>query len=150
NGPTPDADPMGILTGFMLAVRAPQADYQVARQFLTPELAVSWDPGAGVLVRSGAATLMPEERGTEPVVHYAFNTSASVDDAGRYRETATVGSRTLEFSFRQVEGQWRISGAPNGIVLADGSFERAFQSNALYFFDPSGRYLVPDVRWFPA
>lgn len=148
NGPVAGADPNGILSGFMLAVRAPQADYQVARQFLTPELARTWDPNAGVLIRSAAPVLAAAGEESSPVVEYAFASGASVDGAGRYRSTAVDTVRSLEFSFVQVDGQWRISAAPDGIVLTPSSFERAFRSYALYFFDPSGRYLVPDVRWF--
>jgi len=150
NGPVPDADPAGILAGFMRAVRSPQADYAVARQFLTAELAMAWDPYVGVLIRTDAA--VPVEVGTEaaPVIEYSFPTRASVDAAGRYREADVTGTRTLEFEFAQVDGQWRISAAPDGVVLADVSFERAFADYPLYFFDPSGRYLVPDVRWFPS
>ncbi len=36
------------------------------------------------------------------------------------------------------------------MILSDVGFPRTFASYSLYFFDPSGRYLVPDVRWFPA
>ena len=152
NGPAADADPLGILTGFMQAVRAPQSDYAVARQFLTPELALSWDPNAGVIIRSGPPIVSSSEAATDdhPVIEYSFATPATVDTSGRYRASAMVGNRTLEFAFTQVEGQWRIAAAPNGIVLADTAFVQVFASYALYFFDPSGRYLVPDLRWFPA
>jgi len=152
NGPAADADPLGILTGFMQAVRAPQSDYAVARQFLTPDLAVSWDPNAGVVIRTGAAVLSTPESASEdrPVIEYSFSTPATVDTVGRYRASAMAANRTIDFAFTQVDGQWRISEAPNGIVLADTAFVQVFSAYALYFFDPSGRYLVPDLRWFPA
>ncbi len=150
NGPAADADPLDILAGFMQAVRAPQSDFQVARKFLTPELALSWDPNAGVLIRTGSPTLAAVGTQEAPVVDYGFTTQATVDASGRYRAVESSLDRVLEFSFALVGDQWRISAAPNGIVLADASFERTFAAYALYFFDPSGRYLVPDVRWFPA
>jgi hypothetical protein len=34
-------------------------------------------------------------------------------------------------------------------VLTSNGFGAAFRSYALYFFDPSFRYLVPEVHWFP-
>lgn len=152
NGPAADADPLGILTGFMQAVRSPQSDYAVARQFLTPDLALSWDPNAGVVIRSGAAVLSSSDSASDerPIIEYSFTTPATVDTAGRYRASAMAANRTIEFVFAKVDGQWRISEAPNGIVLVDTAFVQVFASYALYFFDPSGRYLVPDLRWFPA
>jgi len=152
NGPAEGADPIGILTGFMKALGAPQSEYAVARQFLTPELAADWDPNAGVVIRTGPPILSGAESGAggDPVIEYSFSTPASVDAVGRYRETAAAVNRTLEFSFTQVDGQWRIGAAPDGVVLTENAFVRAFTGYALYFFDPSGRYLVPDLRWFPA
>jgi len=152
NGPAADADPIAILGGFMQAVRAPQSDYAVARQFLTPDMALAWDPNAGVLIRSGPAILSSSEGAPEdrPVIEYSFTTPAMVDTSGRYRASTMAANRMIEFSFEQVDGQWRISSAPNGIVLLDTAFVQVFAAYALYFFDPSGRYLVPDLRWFPA
>jgi hypothetical protein len=150
SGPPAGANPTQILNGFMSAVRAPQGDYQVARQFLTPGLASSWEPDAGVVIRGTAPTLTETGTGSTPVIVYAFDTSASVDAAGRYRAAAEAGSRSLEFTFQQVDGQWRISSAPDGTVLGPVSFGTVFSEYALYYFDPSGRYLVPDLRWFPA
>lgn len=148
NGPTPDAEPAAILTGFMLAVRSATNDYAIARQFLTADLADTWNPDAGVLIRTASARLA-EVGADGSRIAYSFTTAANVDADGRYREQTPV-ERTLEFAFALEDGQWRISAAPDGIVLAAVSFERAFAEYPLYFFDASGRYLVPDVRWFPA
>ena len=150
NGPSAGMSPQDILGGFMQAVRAPQSDYQVARSFLTPELAATWDPDAGVLVRTDAAQLVVRGDEAAPVIDYAFSSNATVDATGHYVEAQTASARSLEFAFAQVDGQWRISAAADGIVLSAASFPRSFTSYALYYFDPSGRYLVPDVRWFPS
>ena len=54
----------------------------------------------------------------------------------------------LTYSFVQENGEWRISGGPDGIVLSQSSFSVVFTERALYFFDPTYTYLIPDVRWF--
>ena len=46
------------------------------------------------------------------------------------------------------DGQWRISSAPDGTVLPSDRFASIFAQYELYFFDPSFRFLVPDLRWF--
>jgi len=149
NDPALDATPEEILDGFMLAVRAPQGRYSVAEKFLTPDFRQQWQPDAGVLIRSGNATVSPAPGSTDsaPRLVYGFDSSASVDASGRYRDVAS-STQSIEFDFQQVDGQWRISGAPNGIVLTEIAFARAFSAVPLYFYDTTERYLVPDVRWF--
>lgn len=150
SGPADGASPQEILSGFMLAVRAPQADYQIARQFLAKEFANDWNPDAGVAIRSGIATIeeSPDSSADAPVLHYEFTMGAAVDDAGHYREQLPATERTVEIRFTQEQGQWRIASAPDGIVLGTVAFTRAFTSVALYYFDPTFRYLVPDLRWY--
>jgi len=152
NGPGKGDTPEQILAGFMLAVRAPQRSYYIAQEFLTPTLAASWKPDAVVYIRSDEVATS-EAAGSStatPRLDYVFDSRASVDAQGRYRETAASTSHSMEFAFAQVDGEWRISAAPDGIVLSEIAFVRAFAAKPLYFFDASGRYLVPDVRWFAA
>lgn len=148
SGPVPGADREAILEGFMQAVRGPQNGYAIARQFLTDELNSEWDPDAGTLIRRGPATVLDSGPDT---ITYAVTTEATVNEEGRYEEVRGIPSEAdLSFSFEQVDGEWRISQAENGIVLSESSFRVAFREQSLYFFDPSFGYLVPDVRWFPA
>lgn len=147
-GPQDGATPREILSGFMLALRAPQGDYQVAREFLTGDLSAQWNPDAGTIVRTGT----PERTDvsltdTDARIDYTVTMVADINERGRYREVADT-TRTLEFAFVLENGQWRISEAPDGTVVSEAAFSRAFTEAALYFLDPSGRYLVPDVRWF--
>ncbi len=146
-GPRAGATQEEILADFMQAVRAPQAGYAIARQFLTSELSGTWDPDASALLRTGAATTSPSS--AADALDYTITTTASVDASGRYTEQ-TPATQTLQFSFTEENGEWRIGAAPDGIVLSLSSFNVVFTEQALYFFDPSYGYLVPDVRWFPA
>ena len=147
SGPRAGALPEEILDDFMLAVRGPQNDYAIARQFLTSDLAATWDPDASATVRTGIASTTPGSGANS--LDYTVTSTAVVDADGGYRET-DAAAQTLEFDFVLEDGEWRISAAADGIVLSSSSFDVVFTERALYFFDPSYDYLVPDVRWYPS
>jgi hypothetical protein len=135
-----------ILTDFMQAVVSPENDYGIAREYLTTGAAHSWDPTKSVLVRDGSPETSDDATGS---TLYTVDTTASIDQNGIYSQQSAESSQSLSFSFEKVHGQWRISVLADGIVIARNSFVNDFTSQTLYFFDPTFRYLVPDVRWFP-
>jgi len=145
--PRPGSTQEDILIDFMLALRGPQSGYAIARQYLADDIAGSWNPDEGTVIRTGSYSIGGGP--AENTLQYTFTSSAEVDSDGRYRETPQA-SQSLPFGFVQENGEWRISSAPNGIVLSQSSFDVVFTEQALYFFDPSYQFLVPDVRWFPA
>jgi hypothetical protein len=144
-GPRNGATQEEILTDFISAATSPQNDFGVAKQFLTEDFARSWDPYASVSIQSGAGSTTARDEG----LGYSFSSYATVDSFGRYEEEPDAVTATLPFTFVQVDEQWRISSAPDGIVVSADRFDNVFQEQPLYFFDPSYKYLVPDVRWFP-
>jgi hypothetical protein len=146
-GPTAGADQEQIVRGFIAAFVGPQNDYKVARQFLTTEFSGKWEPRSSVLVRSGGFSFTSVDENT---MTYSFKTRAAVDATGSYTEASTPLPQTLTYTLVKEGKQWRISDAPSGIVLSDGTFPNVFSSQTLYFFDPSLQHLVPDLRWFPS
>ncbi|AWB88671.1 hypothetical protein C2138_03105 [Salinibacterium hongtaonis] len=144
DGPGEDDSVEEILRGFINAFKS-SGDYDVARQFLSSEFVNDWDPRESVLLHTGASRFVPV---TATAMDFVLTPSASVDAAGAYR-SFTAAPATLHYEFVQEDGQWRISSAPNGIVLTLGSFQNAFSRQVLYFLDTGGNYLVPDLRWFP-
>ena len=56
-GPTPGATQEEIVQGFLQAALSPADDFSIARDYLADGFDVEWDPGAGVSLRSGSATL---------------------------------------------------------------------------------------------
>jgi len=144
--PQPGSSPQEILTDFMQAASSPEKDYEIARKFLTPLADVEWQPTTSVLIREGSGSMTMTE---ENLIDYGVSTLSSVDSLGVYREDRTAATQQLTFGFEEVDGQWRISQLADGTIMSRDNFEAAFAAHALYFFDPSFRYLVPDVRWFP-
>jgi hypothetical protein len=147
NGPTRGADQEDLLRSFIEAATGAQDNYAVAREFLSKGFAQKWNPRQSVTVRTGNGTV--ERAGTSEMT-YTLTASATVDANGGYTQAVRPTSSTLTFQFTKESGQWRISYAPDGIILTPANFDALFQQHTLYFFDPSDKYLVPDARWFLA
>jgi Sporulation and spore germination len=145
-GPAKGATQREILDGFLFAAQSPRNNYQVAREYLTSTLADEWQADAGATIDVLA------DRQIEPVDETTMRVdatpAASLRDNGQYEEPDSRTPIPLDYHFTQVEGEWRISAAPTGIVIDQVSFAQVFREYTLYFFDPTHRYLVPDVRWY--
>ncbi len=154
SGPAPGADPQEIVEGFMEASITPADNWEIARRFLTSEMQRDWRPGTGVSIdasadaRSVISSLAPDDEDAEEAsVEVVLAQVASVDGAGGY--SASPGSSNLSFSLERSKGEWRISQAPDGIVIDQKRFSTVFEGYPLQYFDSTWTRLVPDVRWFP-
>jgi hypothetical protein len=136
-----------ILSGFIRAALNPQKDFEVAREYLSSGFSSKWDPDAGVTIDAGARqTTVPGEDALDLLV----TPSATVDKDGEYSEETSTAPISLSFTFaKNPRGEWRITSAPNGVVMSSSEFNEVFKGYAIYFFDPTYRVLVPDLRWFP-
>ncbi|GGI36900.1 hypothetical protein GCM10010988_11260 [Cnuibacter physcomitrellae] len=144
-GPSAGATQEQILAGFVNAAKDPQNDYEVARNYLSQGFAAQWKPTADVIVDSGPRSTTPTG---DTSLRLTVTPQARVDGEGSYSETAAA-PLSLDYSFVQQDGEWRISAAPDGTLIEDVFFEQVFSSHSLYFFDPTYTFLVPDLRWFP-
>lgn len=138
-----------VLSGFIEAAVSPENGYQIAREYLTDSFATQWNPDASATVddqaRRGSPTAV-----SSSVLRLAVSPVAYVDQTGEYRTAASSTPVTLDYSFVQQHGQWRIAKAPDGIVINSSQFSSVFSAHALYFYSPDYKYLVPDLRWFPS
>ncbi|MGV3712736.1 LpqB family beta-propeller domain-containing protein [Pseudolysinimonas sp.] len=142
--PQPGQDPAQILQGFLRAGRGPQNNYATAQEFLAPGSV--WSGTERVLVASSIGEPVAVDDDSYSVT---LTVIAEVDSRGRYTALPFATTQTLTFDFTRVDGENRIVDPPPGTVLNPNSFTDVFRSYALYFFDPSFRYLVPEVHWFP-
>lgn len=147
--PDPAADPAGIVTGFLSASAGGVAtDFSVARQFLTDDAAGSWDPGRGVSIYdSGAVT--PVWDPASRTVAYEVPLASTLDDSGRRIDAAPDEAVRLEFTMEQQDGEWRISGLADGILVSQANFTRFFRPVELIFATPDLTTAVPELRWLP-
>ncbi|GAA3605123.1 LpqB family beta-propeller domain-containing protein [Agrococcus terreus] len=141
--PAAGATQEDIILGFLEAAVSPVDDFSIAREYLTADAGEGWDPGAGVLVRSGdpEVSLTGETAATAVVT-----TVRAVDEHGAAR--IADEERILEFRLLRVGGEWRISQAPDGIVLSNYHFGQLFRSHVLHWLTPDGTRAVADVHWF--
>ena len=146
--PQPGATPEQIVDGFIRAGSGPgpAANWEVARMFLAPSIRETWKPEASVTID------VPDDRGSvspsEGAVELSLVAVATVDSTGAYQPDAGL----TQLSFRlaqQDDGQWRITEAPDGVVIDRDVFENVFHRYSLMYFDSTWQFLVPDVRWFP-
>ena len=154
--PLEGASPEQIVEGFLDAALTPDNGWAIAREFLSPELAATWRPTAGVSIDSGApqreftADIDGDEESAESGdVRVVLDQVARVDESGAYTELpgdASVASFALE---RNEEGEWRITTADDGIFLDAESFTQVYRRYSLQYYDPSWTHLVPDLRWYP-
>lgn len=156
SGPIDDAGPAAIVEGFMEAAITPADNWETAREFLTPEMAAAWRPNTGVSIDVSADTRsftsdLDEDaetaEGDVASVRVQFDQVASVDGTGAFSQG--VSASNSAFVVTITDGQWRISEAPDGIVIDESRFSRVYGNYALQYYDQTWERLVPDVRWFP-
>ncbi|QOC26152.1 hypothetical protein IC744_07345 [Microbacterium hominis] len=147
-GPVQDATPQQIVEGFIAAGTGPSNNWETAQQFLAPSFKGTWKPQAGVTVYAAGQRTLQQTGTAEFVLTVA--PVATVDATGELTPASDDGDIPLSFKLaQQADGQWRITQAPDGIVLDQTRFATVFDAYSLMYFDPTWTYLVPDVRWFP-
>jgi Sporulation and spore germination len=153
--------PEQIVQGFLTASASFGTHRKVALQYLTPQESVAWDPSWSAIVYSKgpdvedtAAASAPAKNATTVTVQITGQEQASLRESGSYSLTSASApdeSPAARQSFQLVKlgGQWRISDAPPELLLTSDSFANDYELRNLYFFDPTGRYLVPDPVYVP-
>ncbi|WP_162248739.1 MULTISPECIES: GerMN domain-containing protein [Agromyces] len=145
--PAKDASQLDIVKGFIDAAASPRNKYQAAREFLTPAFADEWNPYAAATVDVLADREFTQV-GTTAVVADA-TPAAQLSATGQYDISDSIAPLELGYELEQDdEGQWRISVAPDGLLIDQTTFVQSFSSYPLYFYSYDFDYLVPDLRWF--
>ena len=156
SGPIAGAGPQEIVEGFVEAGITTSDNWATAREFLAPALQRAWRPAAGVSIDAGTDTRVltssvPEDAvddADSAEVQVRLDLVASVDESGAYAEA--LGPSPVKFALERMDdGEWRITQAPDGIVIDQQRFANVFEGYPLQYFDGEWSRLVPDVRWFP-
>ncbi|WP_449279557.1 LpqB family beta-propeller domain-containing protein [Leucobacter sp. GX0328] len=143
-GPVAESSQEDIVRGFVLAASSNEADYAVAREFLTPAYGEQWDPSFGVVVDEGARLYSTEGESSGVLEVSAI---AKVDGQGELLPIGPGPSTDMRFEFEQVDGEWRISSAPAGIILDRTTFTAVWSPHQVYFATSAG-LMVPETRWY--
>lgn len=142
-GPELDASSDEIVRGFIRALTATDTSYSAAREFLTPEVRKTWAPSDEVTIIDPSNVATPA---SETTVRFTANRVAKVDAKGVYKLDS--GGIDYEFELAKVNDQWRITNPPNELIIDSHSFDSLYRDASVYFADPSGTHLVPDLRYF--
>jgi hypothetical protein len=143
--PQVHATPGQIVTGFLNAMTAVPLQTQAARQFLTSAGKDHWQPKHGIVVY-GDSTV---PRGSTAVsVH--LRGAHRINGRSLWRGSVPSGGRRTTFPMKLQGGEWRINRAPDALLVPQLWFEQHFSTVPVYFFDPSGRILVPEPVHVPS
>lgn len=145
-GPRDGMSPEEVIEGFYKAGVDTNDDYKTAREYLTTEFAGIWNPSSKATVYDADPAVV--ENVQEGSYGVSVEVSSTVDDKGIRTTLPEYSSQLLTLQLAQVNGQWRISQAPDGLLIEAGNFESLFSPHTLYFYDSTFAYAVPDVRWF--
>jgi len=144
SGPVAGADQETIVRGFIRAGSSNENDYAIAREFLAPSYADNWDPSLGVLVNDGT---MQYEGTDEGIAVISLHVTANVDENGTLTPAEPGRTTDVQFELARIDGEWRITSAPAGLILDRNTFLTVWTTRPLFFLSPNQR-LVSEWRWF--
>ena len=142
--PQEGAAPEEVVRGFISAAASTAPRHPVARQYLTAEAAESWSDESGITVIAPDYATVTQSSGTVVVT---ADRVGDLDQRGVFTVGETEPPYTASFALEDVDGEWRISNPPAGLVMAQPDFERLYDQRALYFVDPTLQRVVPDPRY---
>lgn len=145
--PPPDgASPSQILRGFLVAGIGVSDNYSVAREYLTPSLAQTWEPEAEITIYRSDPKISSTPSDEE--LQLQVEVASYIDAAGIRRNVGPGSTESITVRMEQVQGQWRVADIPSGIMISTADAVNLLQSHELYFYGSNYRFWVPDVRWF--
>lgn len=143
-GPAEDGSPAAIVSGFLVAMQANPLSTSVARQFLSERATSNWRPNRGTVVYEAFTV-----RTTSAGAKVRLADTRRLDARGGWRGGPPGRSETLDLELVSENGQWRIDNPVDALVVPMSFFDRSFARFNLYFFDQTGRVLLPDPVFIP-
>ncbi|MCG7236054.1 MtrAB system accessory lipoprotein LpqB [Corynebacterium sp. ACRQP] len=135
-----------LLRDFYHASATPDSDYEAARAYLTEGASAAWDPSRQKLVvDSIGMTTLPGSSVGQRSYSVHGEVVGVVRSGGSY--SPERGDYEATIDMEMVDGQWRISSLPEGVVFERTELRNQYQPYNLYFFDQDDRELVTDRRW---
>jgi hypothetical protein len=141
--PDPGATPEEIVRSFIDAAASVRPGHPVAREHLAPDAARTWSDEDGITVLSPDYATVTTETGA---VEVTANPVGTVNERGVFT-VANADTLTRQFRLEQVDGEWRITDPPDGLIILEPDFQRLYEEVAAYFVDPTGQRVVPDPRY---
>ncbi|MEO8106918.1 MAG: LpqB family beta-propeller domain-containing protein [Actinomycetes bacterium] len=144
--PVVGQSPEEVVSGFLEASASFVNDHEVARRFLSPSAAETWNAEAGVTVIDDSPDYRLERvRGG---VRLMARQVARIGADGAYHPRDEVEIEPI-FELDRVGDSWRITELPPGLILDRIETSLALRAYELYFMNPERTLLVPDPVYLP-
>lgn len=140
-GPQPGMNQQEIVQGFLDASASNENDYAVARSFLAPIAASTWNPTQNIQIYDGLGTLTATQ---VDLVNFTATKEGSVNSTSRLILSPPNEIIRQTFQLVQLDGEWRIRNAPRGLLISKADLNRSYRIYPLWFPDLNGAVLVPD------
>lgn len=144
--PTKNAEPDLLLREFFAASANPSGQYEAARRYLTGPMREVWEPREEILILDTfELTSRPLTDQTKRSYVVEGRIVGSLSPGGVFRPQNQQYQATMELA--QEDGQWRIAGLPNDVVVDRVELRNHYEPRNVYFYDSTDQSLIPDRRW---
>ncbi|MGD9954875.1 MAG: GerMN domain-containing protein, partial [Candidatus Nanopelagicales bacterium] len=144
--PVDGMTPEEVVRGFQEATASQDTGFGVAKQYLTAVAATTWNPAKGVTIYDTSGLTFESAGSTVSAVG---RQSGEIDRSGQYTVAAPGTQLSVEYRLQRIDGQWRISALPDGLVLGRGDIDRGYRAFNLYYFTRDSSILVPAPVMLP-
>ena len=147
--PVRGASPEDVVRGFLRASADFVGDHAVARLYLTPEARAQWRASTGTAVYDRVNAPLTAQAEDDGTVTVRAAEVATIDAEGTFRRTPEGTEVARTFRMARVDGEWRIAGLDDGLLLSLVDVQESFRAVSLYFLSRSRNTLVPDLVLLP-
>lgn len=144
--PQPGMTQSEIVQGFLDAASGFEDDHAVAKEYLTEEEAGRWNPTTGTRVYGNDTETLAQP--TETTVVLSASQVGLISDRSQYVQSPPASLMEVPFELQRVGGDWRISRAPQGLLLSRAAVERSFREFDTYYVARPGGILAPNPILF--
>ena len=147
NPPRPNMTPLVLVNAYLEAMWD-SANFNQARMYMTPDAAAAWKPESKLSVYDQSSvtvvSLLPDGsvRLRAPLI-------GTIDNRGSWTPARQGAMVDVRFQLAEVDGQKRVSNAPDGAYLGSNQFDARLVARSLYFLTPDRATLVPDPVFLP-
>ncbi len=143
--PAENATGVEIVNGFLDAMTASPTRIDVAKQYLSSSAADAWDPEAATIIY--ADKLPPSDDVTQVTV--PLIDADRIGRSGDWGGELTASEQDLRLDLTIEDGEYRITNPPDALIVPLPWFNQRYRPTSLYYFDPTGRILVPEPVYLP-
>lgn len=136
-----------IVQGFLDAASGFDDGHAVAREYLTPAAAANWDPAARALVFQNGTLSLTQDG--ERVITVQATRTGLISPSADFNPSEPGSLLQTEFRLVQIDGQWRISNPPQGLLLSQTDMFRSFRTVSTYFIAQPSAVLAPNPLLLP-